>query len=144
MRGHGIAIVSTYGRMRSAIEGEDEVFIGRVHYVDYDNDWIAEGNGFAPFMHKRRSFQHEQEVRAVIARFPTRPDPAAEGGFVLDYSVPSPLGLAIPADPAKLIQEVRIAPDAPDWFLDVVSDVSSRYEFNYPVRRSDLGGEPVY
>jgi hypothetical protein len=144
MRDHGIAIISTYDRMKRALEGDDEIFLGLVRYSDYDKDWIAEGNGFEPFMHKRHSFQHEQEVRAVIARFPMRPKPDAEGEQVIDYSLPSPPGLAIPVRVNDLISEVRVAPDAPDWVFEVVSDVTQRYEYQFPVVQSELGGEPVY
>ena len=37
-----------------------------VKYVDYDKVPIALGNHFFPFVHKRLSFAHETELRAII------------------------------------------------------------------------------
>lgn len=142
--GHGIALSTNYGRMREALGGEEHIFVGHVRYVDYERHWIPEGNGFDPYLHKRRSFAHEQEVRAVIATYPTRPEPTAENGEVLDYGLPSPAGLAIPTDPASLIEGVYVAPDAPSWFVELVGDVTARLGYGFGVSQSELSRDPVY
>jgi hypothetical protein len=148
MKDHGIAIVTTYDRMRSALGGEDEIYVGFVRYIDYDSQVIPEGNWLWPYMHKRRSFEHEHEVRAILTRWPLNLDPPPKEGegerSVIDWDRPTLPGVAVPVDIPALIQEVRIIPDAPSWFADVVQDVTRRYDFNFPVTPSELGGDPLY
>jgi hypothetical protein len=148
MRDHGIAVVTTYERMRQSFVSDHQIYIGRVRYVDYERDFIDESNALSPFMHKRRSFEHEREVRAVVSTYPLRPAQPGESGNptgeVLDYSLPSPSGMAVSADLAALVSEIRVAPDAPEWFATAVAGVAERYGLTAPVHHSDLGGDPVY
>jgi len=68
--GDGIAIQTTFDSLRSALApAEDPVMLGLVKYIDYAQTPIPEGNVFWPFVHKRQSYEHEREVRAVVARF---------------------------------------------------------------------------
>lgn len=150
MRDHGLVLTTTYDRLRTALGGEDDIRVGYVHYVDYDEDWIDEGNAFSPFMHKRASFTHEQEVRAVIAHYPKRPVEPPEFGedgkqvMAIDWDAQTPPGIAIPVDPRALIADVRITPDAPSWFLTAVEDLTHRYGLTVAVLPSDLSGEPSF
>jgi hypothetical protein len=144
MQDYGIAIVSSYERMRSAIDGDDEILVGEVRYIDYDLEPMPEDNFMWPFMHKRRSFEHEREVRAVILRIPTKDDPSSETSKLVDLSLPMPEGIAVAADLRALVEEVRVAPEVPNWFTNAVRDVTTRYSFEFPVRQSDLDADPVY
>jgi hypothetical protein len=81
----GVAIQTTIKRLKDAFRAEQSgVTIARVRYVDYSRDEhvVAEGNmplnALAPLLSKRVSFQHEREVRAVIA-FPGVPALRKEG-----------------------------------------------------------------
>jgi hypothetical protein len=65
-RDQAIAIQSTYARLEKALEQYPDVHIGVVHYIDYEKDWMPEGNLMYPSVHKRKSFEHERELRAVI------------------------------------------------------------------------------
>ena len=67
----GIAIQSTYRKLRLSLIDEEKVFLGVVKYIDYEKEWIDAGNLFSPFVHKRRSFEHEREVRALVTKWPT-------------------------------------------------------------------------
>lgn len=50
------------------------------------------------------------------------------------------LGEWVPIDIPQTIERVFVAPDAPDWFLELVQQVTSRYEQGaVPVVRSALG-----
>ena len=92
----------------------ESVFIGMVDYVDWENHWIPEGNLFYPFMHKRKSFEHEKEIRAVITDFPTTDD----------GSLPKTIlekGRNIEVDIQKLIKAVHISPSAPDWIKEIIT-----------------------
>lgn len=65
-----ICIQSTYKRLRDCIP---DIHIGTVQYIDYEYDKIPEWNIFYPFMYKRKSFEHEQELRAVYLWRTTKP-----------------------------------------------------------------------
>lgn len=62
---HGaIALESSYSRLFAQLP--DHAHVGVVSYRDYERDLIPEGNLFYPLLHKRKSFEHEQEVRAMF------------------------------------------------------------------------------
>jgi len=45
----GIAVQSTYQRLRGSITDDEKVYFSMVKYIDYENDAIAEGNFLFPF-----------------------------------------------------------------------------------------------
>jgi hypothetical protein len=57
----GVAIQSTFKRLTKSFDSytEDPVFVGMVKYIDYEKEWLPEGNAFYPFLHKRKSLHHE-------------------------------------------------------------------------------------
>jgi hypothetical protein len=59
---------TTFDRLKRAFipYTERHVYIGRVRYLDYEREFIPAGNILAPFLYKRKSFSHENEVRAVM------------------------------------------------------------------------------
>lgn len=70
----GVAIKSTVGQLLSSLSDNNNDFIdSRVRYIDYENDiWydkneypIKTYNMFSPFIHKRKSLQHENEFRLL-------------------------------------------------------------------------------
>jgi hypothetical protein len=147
----GIAIRSTFGRLGESFRNaEPQVFIGLVRYVDYDLDPMPEGNTLAPFVHKRHSFEHERELRAVVqdaeihkqvARFQA----ATDLEKALDPSIePPPAGITVPVPLDTLIERIYVAPTAPSWFKKLVEKVAKRYAVPADVLQSSLVGKPVY
>jgi hypothetical protein len=143
-RAEAIAIQSTYTRLRDCLpskvdvglEDPSPVFIGEVQYIDYETEWFPEGNFLYPFVHKRKSFEHERELRAVFAdRF--------QGMY---YSGDNPKqGYRVKVSVDDLIEQVYVAPTAPDWFGDLVEAVTGQYGFAHkPITKSSLGQRPVY
>jgi hypothetical protein len=60
------------GRLKTSFnEYESNVFIGKVRYIDYQStdfsNFIDENNPINRFLHKRKSFEHERELRAVVS-----------------------------------------------------------------------------
>jgi len=149
----GVALRSTFNRLVHCFPPTDAdepstmgnvVHIGRVHYVDYANDWIPEGNTMWPFVHKRHSFEFESELRAVAQDPPTVEDPDAEGGTRIDLSQPSPEGKLVPVDLDTLVEAIYVSPVAPSWFSDLVVSVCAHYGLHKPVTPSGLAERPVY
>lgn len=136
----GIAIRSTVKRLASCFGNETdwfEVYIGKVKYIDYGQTSIPEGNTFFPFLHKRSSFRHEQELRAVI-------QVVLPGGAPLADAEPYADGLLVEAHLPTLIEAIHISPTADRWMSDLVEDVLRKYGLEVPVRRSSLASDPLF
>lgn len=135
---NGIAIRSTFQRLTGSLGPYPRsVFVGIVKYLDWDSDWTPEGNSLHPFVHKRRSFDTEREVRGVIQVMETKDDR-------LDVSPRPERGLYVPVDLGQLVVEARIDPASGPWFIDLVASVLKHYGLSIPLRQSDLAGEPVF
>ena len=84
----GVAIRSTRARLiRSLPPRDDEVvalhvkrkpdgcpealpvYVGEVTYINYESEIFPDHNSYLPFIYKRRSFEHERELRAVAKLF---------------------------------------------------------------------------
>jgi hypothetical protein len=143
----GIAIRSTFGRLTSAFPQFEEAHQGRtardgliriqiakVRYVTFDDPEISKG---PLIMLKRKSFEHEREIRAIavddaLELWPENPSPFPAGGEVVKVNLNA------------LIEQVYVAPEAPVWFKTLVEDVIRAYGFTFPVTKSDLDRDPVY
>src|SRR5262249_52953837 len=80
----GVAIQSTFGRLISCLgrERRFSIYIGRVAYIDYRTGVIPESSEYEPFLHKRKSFEYEREVRALIDISSNEAPISAAGGDV--------------------------------------------------------------
>ena len=103
--GAGIAIEFTRERLEAAVKDltPHAVHIDPVRYMDFYSDPIDKGGhrhlmGFI----KRKSFEHEQELRAVVML----PEPGK--------------GAGIPCDMNTLIAKIHIAPLAEPYYVDAV------------------------
>ncbi len=64
--GQGIAIESTVGQLRRALDIAEDFQIDRVRYMDFERDPIQKGYRHHRLFVKRKSFEHEKEVRGTI------------------------------------------------------------------------------
>ena len=134
-----VAIQSTYAKLHKNLE--KDTYVGVVNYIDYEKDWLPEGNGFWPYVHKRKSFEHEKELRVLIQQLPSQEEPGK--GF--DYSrVNSEFSKSIKVELKDLIENVYVSPAAPSWFFEVVAGVAQRYGYDFEVKQSNLAREPVF
>ena len=124
----GVAIKTVFGRFKEALVGEECVNVSRVSYRDYRTDTIPFGNALLPLLHKRISFQHEREVRAVYFCIPAED---ASGGYC-EVDIP------------RLVEEIVVAPFAEDWFVDLVRSLGKRYGIGDRVRPSSLSDAPTF
>jgi len=130
-----IAIQSTYSRLLSCT-GE-RAHVGVVTYIDYETERIAKDYPPDVFMYKRRSFEHEQEVRALIVNKP-KAGTRLSDEEAYEHEIWNPVNLE------QLVQTVYVAPSSPAWFKDLVEKVVSTYELNIPVAQSSLDRDPLY
>ena len=111
----GIAIKTDFKSLNQSFTCSDKIFIGKVNYVDYDTAFIPEGSLFFAYLHKRQSFEHEKEVRAITLNMPTR-----DGKIDLSQEVYA-IGAYYAVDLSLLVQEVIVALYADDWFIKLGS-----------------------
>ena len=137
----GIAIKTDFRSLSQSLIGNETVRIGRVQYVDYDTTFIRENDPIAPFMHKRKSFEHEREVRALI-----RCGPPSRDGRIIVGGEPDlyEIGTYHNVDVSVLVKEVVVPPYAEDWFAELVEGTAQTYGLKAPVRRSSLAARPVW
>jgi len=143
---YGISVVTTVQKLNQSLSSDERIRVGLVNYIDYEISPIDWGYMSSPFVHKRKSFEHEKEVRLVIFSVDASKKlfdyPAIETRTEFDDRIP--FGIAVPANLEKLILEVRIDPNAPPWFMATIADVTKKMGFGFEVIQSVLGEDPVF
>ena len=131
--GEGVAICSTAGSLRRCFaQLEDNVFINRVEYIDYGKDVVPAHDPVHWFLRKRKSFAHENELRAIIIK-KELPGTGVSGGN--GFMVPVPL--------ENLIFSVHVCFTSTEWFIDVVNSIMKKYSLQRVATRSSLATEPI-
>lgn len=132
----GLAIKTRFDSFVKSFITDEKIHIGKVQYVDYDNDLIPEDDPLSPYLHKRKSFEHEQEVRAIVQNVNTSQLTELQD----DYDI----GKYYEVDLNLLIQEVVVDPFTPEWFLELVDLVAQRYNLQAPINKSHLAALPMW
>ncbi len=108
-------------------------------YLDHLRRGLVPRMKAAKVLYKRRSFEHEREVRALV-------EPEGMAALLKKEGNPSPgAGRWVKINVAETIEQVLIAPDAPPWFPELVRQVTARYHQSVvPVVPSALAQIPFY
>lgn len=136
----GIAVQSTFNRLIESMKKYEDfnVFIGEIKYLDYNTEAIPPGQILLPLTTKRKSFEHEKELRALIWTLQHGKNKLDDNKFA------STLGLSVPINLDKLIESIYVSPTAPHWFLNLIKAITKRYKIDKPVNQSDLMSNPLY
>jgi hypothetical protein len=130
----GIAIQSTVRKLKDSFKNtKEDISIGKIKYIDYKKDTIAEslrGSPMGPYFFKRKSFAHEQELRAL---YTSLSEPYKEE--------PNPPGLYIKIDIDTLIDNVYVSPMAEQWFYDLVTSVVKKFNVSKNVKQSSISSD---
>jgi hypothetical protein len=121
----GIAIHSDCSSLNLSLGNNPEIEVGRVQYIDFRKQFSGT---YDRIFWKRKSLNHEAEVRAVIQRV----QPSDEAGIL------------VPVDLSKLIKAVVVSPFAPTWFRPALEEVLTKFELRAPVIASDLTAKPFF
>jgi len=122
-----VAITTTVERMISSafnwLEFGRVKFI-KVRYIDHagrlpNGVYTLDENIFAL---KHKAYFFEKEVRVVL----TRP-----------YNT-TPCPVRLPVSINKIITKITVAPEAGEWFFNLVVDLTKKYNVSVPVKKSDL------
>ncbi len=135
----GIAIRSSVARLKTALASfEDKIIIRPVRYIDYDTERIEMGDMLEPFFYKRRSFEHERELRAVFFDVRLYHDGTSPTMHVNLEHPEHEFGIPVAIDPTTLLESVYVAPQATDWFRDLVIALSAKFDLTCSINQSRL------
>jgi len=121
---NAIAVRTSCNSLYRALGRNPSINIGRVKYVDFRKSYVGVNDSF---WRKRKSFEHEREVRAIL----------------IDFNC-SDVGKMINCDLSILIEEIFVYPSAPGWFVNLINDVNEKYGIKVKVSPSELIKEPFY
>jgi len=113
----GIAIQSTIGKLKNGFKTSEQVKILKMKYGDFQKENGTREDLIDRFSRKRDSFKHENELRV----------------FVFNPSHSKEDGIKIKMDLKSFIEKITVSPLSPDWFVDVVKSVSSKYGIDQTV-----------
>jgi hypothetical protein len=117
-----IAIQTTCQKLINVLD--EKCYVGKVSYIDYENTYMPEGNFYYPVTHKRLSFAHEQELRAVYTEYPK----SEVSNNAFDYNLKNDkFGVWKKINMEEFIENIYVAPTSPVWFKELVSQVLVRY-----------------
>ena len=121
----GIAIKTTYKKLYLSLNRSPDISIGKINYIDYSKNFAGINDSF---WYKRKSFEHEREVRAVIK----------------DFGATEEFGKVIPVKLEILIDRVYLSPTSQSWFRELVEDVMIKYKLNKKIFVSDMNALPFH
>lgn len=137
--GRGVAIETTYEQIeRYVAPDKEDLYMGNVRYLDYDEDFTPTGIFYALYFFKHREFDSEQEFRVLANR---------GGNPVLwtdnretppELRPDNPEYINLPADMDALINRVILSPDAGNEVRVQVEETLDEYNVTAPVVPSRL------
>lgn len=135
----GIAIQSTFKKLCDcfSVNTDNRIFIGKVKYLDFEREWMNEGNAFDPFMVKRKSFSSERELRALTV-LPDDPLFKGDKEKLISEKRVTDSGIHVSADLGILIEQIYVSPLVGQWVTDVVKSVVDKFKPNREVIQSEL------
>ncbi|MDO1451095.1 hypothetical protein Q0590_32780 [Rhodocytophaga aerolata] len=134
----GIVIQYTIERLKAALgQSKETVWLGEVEYIDYEEAEITHTNGLTPYLHKRKSFKHEEELRAIIW------NKSPENKILkLDFS---PGGYKLFISINTLVENVFVSPNSHKWYVDWVNFYIQKHKkYQFKAINSYMDNEPLF
>lgn len=94
------------------------------------------GNIFNYFLIKRKSLEHEKEIRAIV-------DLGIENPKAKSNSQHFDNGINVIIDMHELIENIFVSPSSPQWYFELVKSLVKRYNFDFNVVQSELLKLPI-
>lgn len=138
-----IAIQSTFERLCDSFKKYDRIiWIGKVKYIDYDNESIPTDNYLKKFLCKRKSFEHEAELRAIIQPL----DPGLKIPYlwldairkITELQGVSTKGIYVDIELEKMIENIYLSPLAEEWYLELIESILEKYALIIPIKKSSI------
>lgn len=136
----GIAIQSTFDRLKNCfVDEEYEILIGEVDYIDYERELISNYLDIDPFVYKRKSFEHEKELRAIVQTFYHN-----KNGSINYKKSRFDDGAYIKVDLNTLIDKIYIAPTSPKWIYKLTKSTVKKCGLDKQILQSSLEEMPTF
>ncbi|RZK27196.1 MAG: DUF2971 domain-containing protein [Flavobacterium sp.] len=127
----GIAIETTVFNFKECFRPAlEEILIGKVKYLDFKRQWMSEHHFGQLYLHKRKGFKHENEVRAFI----THDLNQINKNEVAEFEK----GINVKVDLNTLIRNIYLHPDTSESFIDILKGLMKKYNITKPVLKSKL------
>jgi hypothetical protein len=125
----GLALRTTYKNLATCFK-DKAVHVGCVNYIDYSTEKIPDDVFYRYFMHKRKCFAYEQEVRLIKEM----------------SGKDRPIGIEVPIDLKKIIQYIYVSPFAEEWYYNVVGVVIKKFApiFAKKLKWSNIKEAPLF
>jgi hypothetical protein len=139
----GIAIKTSLQNLKKQIESSSlKIYLEKINYgfnrncfsIDYNKKTVL----ITPVdtvITKRKSFEFEKEIRAIVS---------LENNPELEPEVESHQGFMLPINLAEIIQEIYINPEAPNWYVDLIKSINTKYGISCNVKKSTLSEQHPY
>jgi hypothetical protein len=121
----GIAIKTNYKKLYNSLNKNPSIHIGRINYIDFNNNFAGINDSF---WFKRKSFEHENEVRAIYQ----------------DRESKNENGKLIPIDLNILIEKIYLSPTSQEWFKELVEDILLKYNLKWKINESSMKDKPFH
>ena len=153
MHNSGIAIKTTTENLKNSLPDRFDFFVGEIQYLeDHNKIGVLENVSIPnlvhyPYFYKRKSFEHEHEVRVLLEVESLLHNYFSDQGISeipLERELYK-IGMPIDIPVESLIGEksgVIMSPYAEQWVIDTVASIAEQYGFQFSVNRSRLSDEP--
>lgn len=108
-----------------------------MEYLDYDTESFEINNVNLPYIHKRKSFEYENELRAIVVEYPSELKPEF-------FDQINKRGINVEVNLDILIEKIYIAPTSPGWFRELVKSITIKYGIDKPIVDSKLDERPAF
>lgn len=135
---NGIAIRTTFGDLKKAINTKNSIFVNRVQYLNYaeGGDLLDDSNLFSRISSRPNYLSYEKEVRASFLN-------PFESNKKADFSSLEK-GFDIPVNLDKLINIAVIKPEADMWVNDVLLDLHTKLNLDGKIKYSEFEFDPIW
>ncbi len=136
----GVAIKTTLKRLKDSFHKTPEnIHISAVRYIDYNKNFMPEGNAFYLALYKRKSFEPENEVRCIYwKQLKTKNTLSDPSEAIIDLHEKTSFGENIDIDLNMLIEEIYISPYASSYIKENVELITNKFNISAKVIQSQL------
>lgn len=148
----GIAVQSRFSLLEKSFpeNNGEKIYFGTVNYIDYDSEYIDSNEIFSQFVHKKSSFSHEREIRAIIHKIPEKTKEITENNetriqnYVDHNEETINSGVNVKVNLETLVERVYLAPGSPNWLYELICSVSERYGYKFNIVKSSADTDPFF
>lgn len=129
----GILIKSNVEKLITAFENtKEDLSLSEIKYIDYNKDYMPDGNMNYQVIHKHKAYTFEEELRLIHS---------VKFGNGLNYDWNKEkikFGKYITVNLNELIDEIILSPYAEDWYIELIKDVCVKFGINKEIKKSEL------